>query len=131
MTDMISIHAPREGRDRDALLDDISAAVFQSTRPARGATSSGHTRSGGCGFQSVAPREGRDGTGAGGGPNGNAISIHAPREGRDQASVFKDLDNLYFNPRAPRGARRTAHSDKAEQLNISIHAPREGRDDVE
>ena len=34
----ISIHAPREGRDHHAIPPEISHAIFQSTRPARGAT---------------------------------------------------------------------------------------------
>ena len=57
---LISIHAPREGRDGIAVLPCFSASEFQSTRPARGATLTVnlwyYTES---------------------------ISIHAPREGRD------------------------------------------------
>ena len=101
---------------------------FQSTRPARGATRKGicselRTRD----FNPRAPRGARhppeeyDYTVDG-------ISIHAPREGRDGIAFFADLlfdisihapregrDDLviswavlvrYFNPRAPRGARR-------------------------
>ena len=36
---MISIHAPREGSDEDTLPLKLSAALFLSTLPARGATS--------------------------------------------------------------------------------------------
>ena len=57
---------------------------FQSTRPARGATRG--TRS--CDSPS-------------------AISIHAPREGRDGASLRRLRAYCHFNPRAPRGARRS------------------------
>ena len=35
---LISIHAPREGRDGRAKWYTIPKSVFQSTRPARGAT---------------------------------------------------------------------------------------------
>ena len=58
---------------------------FQSTRPARGATS--HRSSAGACYE---------------------ISIHAPREGRDSGVYL--LRRLFpnFNPRAPRGARRQA-----------------------
>ena len=56
----ISIHAPREGGDVHAAKHDLRTGRFQSTPPARGATSG--------------DRRGAD---AGG------ISIHAPREGGD------------------------------------------------
>ena len=58
------------------------------------------------------------------------ISIHALREERDQqAGTGKRRRNRYFNPRAPRGARRSFpyRIDPAE--NISIHALREERDE--
>ena len=35
---------------------------------------------------------------------------------------------LYFNPRAPCGARRNHHTDNIAMLGISIHAPHAGRD---
>ena len=34
------------------------------------------------------------------------ISIHAPREGRDSRNASLRVENLDFNPRAPRGARQ-------------------------
>ena len=57
----ISIHAPREGRDYGSDLIRKLATIFQSTRPARGAT--------------IGMRDCRFFDG---------ISIHAPREGRDR-----------------------------------------------
>ena len=58
---MISIHAPREGRDKRARITLISTeSLFQSTRPARGATAI-------ISFLTYSIE----------------ISIHAPREGRD------------------------------------------------
>ena len=62
---MISIHAPREGRDAVLEIDTVVAG----------------------------------------------ISIHAPREGRDATFALKGYDVKYFNPRAPRGARRGDHSE--------------------
>ena len=56
----ISIHAPREGRDRRKSGVYHIAGEFQSTRPARGATVS---------VEDILPDD--------------EISIHAPREGRD------------------------------------------------
>ena len=58
------------------------------------------------------------------------ISIHAPREGGDLIvnTITKDcLTN--FNPRPPRGGRRSKHSmNFLRDSIISIHAPREGGD---
>ena len=36
---VISIHAPREGRDAEKTYQGVETLLFQSTRPARGATS--------------------------------------------------------------------------------------------
>ena len=79
----ISIHAPREGRDEAAHAMRLIGILFQSTRPARGATMDGDCVVGMC-------------------PN--------------------------FNPRAPRGARRLHTHNFGSTYIISIHAPREGRD---
>ena len=51
-----------------------------------------------------APREGRD-VFAFLVAVGLLISIHAPREGRDTSEKSALRTTLYFNPRAPRGAR--------------------------
>ena len=56
------------------------------------------------------------------------ISIHAPREGRDLMLRRPRVKGRHFNPRAPRGARRTETVHKSGYTSISIHAPREGRD---
>ena len=61
---LISIHAPREGRDAPPVPKKVITPLFQSTRPARGATC---TRSG----SRLQARK---------------ISIHAPREGRDKCA---------------------------------------------
>ena len=57
---LISIHAPREGRDATFAFTPGTVDLFQSTRPARGATK-----------QVAHPSD------------HGSISIHAPREGRD------------------------------------------------
>ena len=56
------------------------------------------------------------------------ISIHAPREGGDFcfAIVIRLIKD--FNPRPPRGGRRSKVQDKPKKQAISIHAPREGGD---
>ena len=123
----ISIHAPRTGSDRYPYGIKAAEKTFQSTLPARGATTAG------------------DGQNAGAG-----ISIHAPRTGSD-ATVHGVLPRMcYFNPRSPHGERpaviaamRSAAQFQstlpargatapcrrsAESAQISIHAPRTGSD---
>ena len=58
--DVISIHAPREGRDLFVGANDPSLGKFQSTRPARGATLLAVRRSRKLNISIHAPREGRD-----------------------------------------------------------------------
>ena len=101
----ISIHAPRAGRD-----NPHAAPVwhdrpgFQSTRPVRGATIADRIKPENCDISIHAPRAGRD-------PDGcpparwQRISIHAPRAGRDTSNVFSIAVPVDFNPRAPCGAR--------------------------
>ena len=124
----ISIHAPREGRDPPAPeLVLCGGGLFQSTRPARGATLESTFCSYGEKFQSTRPARGATDTEAVLG-RANSISIHAPREGRDHgccptsgrslvfqstrpmrgATIRKPTRNTNrnnFNPRAPCGAR--------------------------
>ena len=56
------------------------------------------------------------------------ISIHAPLAGRDPAPSPNGMPRHYFNPRAPRGARRDKLAERQRAYYISIHAPCEGRD---
>ena len=123
----ISIHAPREGRDRSELSFPRRAFYFNPRAP-RGARLAILI------FVAVAV----------------LISIHAPREGRDRHMLIIISQRYNFNPRAPRGARpcrcirryclpefqstRPARGatqtalDRLATSVISIHAPREGRD---
>ena len=81
----ISIHAPREGGDIGKQGTHRSNNRFQSTPPARGATS---------GYQYEDLRL-------------VVISIHAPREGGDLVDVLLRIYHIgHFNPRPPRGGRR-------------------------
>ncbi len=101
---MVSIHAPRAGRDtrlkasghhlkgfnprapcgarQKSKQKEQAEAEFQSTRPVRGATV--------CQF----PRK-----------RLVAVSIHAPRAGRDRTQCTRSVARVCFNPRAPCGAR--------------------------
>ncbi len=124
----VSIHAPRTGRDPISCPVCAWMAPFQSTRPARGATTlEGQAETGTQRFNPRAPHGAR--------PEIDVwsmeriwVSIHAPRTGRDQVSdaallaaqVFQSTrpargatrrrgvghsPMLGFNPRAPHGAR--------------------------
>ena len=82
---------------------------FQSTRPVWGATRRALDAIRGCAISIHAPRVGRD--------KGFVnvcvdlrISIHAPRVGRDPLCSARSECSLYFNPRAPCGARREANA---------------------
>ena len=102
---LISIHAPREGRDlhglRLLLGRDIS---IHAPRAGRDPASAGrdHRRSG---ISIHAPRAGRDILIEVDGKT-VVISIHAPHAGRDRKSYPCRMGgSTYFNPRAPCGAR--------------------------
>ena len=79
-------------------------AVFQSTRPVRGATAleafMGHSIK---------------------------ISIHAPRAGRDP-TLYHMVKLLQISIHAPRAGRDEVTPDESQVPLISIHAPRAGRD---
>ena len=78
--------------------------MFQSTLPARGATSERDM------FLAL-----------------DVVSIHAPRAGSDDAGVPVQLDSTGFNPRSPRGE-RPPDSAVVRVIRVSIHAPRAGSD---
>ena len=147
----ISIHAPRTGSDGTSIWRFPPCRVFQSTLPARGATSAGEPRRYLTIFQSTLPARGATVRRQ---PLRRVlrISIHAPRTGSD---VFADcnirrvtrfqstlpargatatyparfLSLCHFNPRSPHGERRDELNTLTKRL-ISIHAPRTGSDKV-
>ena len=146
----ISIHAPLTGRDSMICKRGIRLSAFQSTRPLRGATTYGGTRTvGTVKFQSTRPLRGAT--------QGAAyfyllllISIHAPLTGRDELECSTTCAFFNFNPRAPYGARldvplflaegltfqstrplrgaTAANDENLRAVRISIHAPLTGRD---
>ena len=124
----VSIHAPRTGRDIDhhtgstlrssfnpraphgaRRLRDLPQLLdlkFQSTRPARGATTSSyHCMPPLCRFN---PR--------------------APHGARLDITGYPRLATDRFNPRAPHGARPCSTVETGKPVCVSIHAPRTGRD---
>ena len=97
---------PRGGRPSDCSYT-VSSQTFQSTPPAWGATVTTVNKYGEEVFQSTPPAWGatlqllhR--------VQPFAVSIHAPRVGGDHVVVEIGKGHLCFNPRPPRGGRRTA-----------------------
>ncbi len=125
----VSIHAPRAGRDtkrkekghehysfnprapRGARLKGCTCTMpgsqFQSTRPARGATAPRLHRPQRLRFQSTRPARGATDAPPASRPR-LGVSIHAPRAGRDGRKSRTYGISTRFNPRAPRGARRSS-----------------------
>ena len=56
------------------------------------------------------------------------ISTHAPLAGRDSGAYTGSCTILYFNPRAPCGARQSKRGERKTLIIISTHAPLAGRD---
>ena len=104
----ISTHAPLAGRDWRGGATVARHALFQPTRPLRGATCT-HIKLG----------------------HNGCISTHAPLAGRDVLLILLIIPVLfYFNPRAPCGARQHQQSGRQLRQLISTHAPLAGRDDT-
>ena len=101
--------------------------LFQSTLPARGATSAPCTRQFQQRISIHAPRTGSD-YAIPKGAFDEVISIHAPRTGSDGTVGTNRRHSGYFNPRSPHGERRQRKNRADEHQRISIHAPRTGSD---
>ena len=125
--DLISIHAPRAGRDSRTSSMRRWAVTFQSTRPVRGATVVRPIlRKVALVISIHAPRAGRDVPELSGSGDGS-ISIHAPRAGRDKGwHVYTNMEDVFQSTRPVRGA--TDKNLFRDDGSISIHAPRAGRD---
>ena len=123
---VISIHAPRVGRDERDYQDGTASYTFQSTRPAWGATAPYGDNSGCKKFQSTRPAWGATSVGMRR-ENREVISIHAPRVGRDEAMLSPGRRRRYFNPRAPRGARLDVRAGDVFQPYFNPRAPRGAR----
>jgi len=98
--------SPRGERPMNARFDAVD--LFQSTLPAGGATAEADKPAYPPGFQSTLP--------AGG----------ATQRLRDSLPLFSR-----FNPRSPRGERRSIFLWRAQKEGVSIHAPRGGSDQKE
>ena len=103
-SDSVSIHAPRAGRDAARRRCGKNAMTFQSTRPARGATTADRYSRSHMLFQSTRPARGATTLQVSARLQLD-VSIHAPRVGRDRRCAHRVYKSPSFNPRAPRGAR--------------------------
>ncbi len=143
----VSIHAPRAGRDMRCNVSPPPPPLFQSTRPARGATQKPIARLRVPRFQSTRPARGatkfqgrawlkfwfqstRPARGATCHHDSCAwiprVSIHAPRAGRDLAFFSALAVGLGFNPRAPRGARQSAIGSRSVAFGFQSTRPARG-----
>ena len=96
---------PLAGRDVISSQRTSLQTLFQSTRPARGATSPEAS-------PLITP----------------TISIHAPREGRDPAGSLEWAPYKVFQSTRPARGATDKLAKSFRGVFISIHAPREGRD---
>ena len=102
-------------------------AQFQSTPPARGATTPTCTAIWPTTFQSTPPARGATPVRCHQEVDRH-ISIHAPREGGDYLYVYLPRTPQTFQSTPPaRGATSSLQS-RCQPIHISIHAPREGGD---
>ena len=124
---IISIHAPREGGDRRKHTTMCCGVIFQSTPPARGATTEVSAMGSLLAISIHAPREGGDYVFAPGLPSFFDFNPRPPRGGR-RPRRRKGLKLRNFNPRPPRGGRPDGETYWKDKNTISIHAPREGGD---
>ena len=102
---LISIHAPRTGRDHSCLAAPCGGADFNPRAPYGTRQRTASTRWPMALFQSTRPV--RDATRLSRMPGAmRKISIHAPRTGRDVEPKGQGASHGHFNPRAPYGTRQ-------------------------
>ena len=123
----ISIHAPRTGSDMADSHSRMRRMIFQSTLPARGATSKTRRAASMCRISIHAPRTGSDLTASTAGTLTANFNPRSPHGERLSPASFL-VDFLHFNPRSPHGERHLRNSPISRQKCISIHAPRTGSD---
>ena len=122
----ISTHAPLAGRDCIRSGRPLMAALFQPTRPLRGATGLRAACVGGRLISTHAPLAGRDHA-ALATDHKLGISTHAPLAGRD-AGVVPHFAQDLISTHAPLAGRDADFLHPADRQVISTHAPLAGRD---
>ena len=125
--DWISIHAPRTGRDPPCCRGTRVPRNFNPRAPYGARRADGaHVRDG-VHISIHVPRTGHDRQLLLARFQAE-ISIQVPRTGHDVLTIGMHSRYLYFNPRAPYGARHHIRVDDLLPLLISIHVPRTGHD---
>ena len=119
---VVSIHAPRVGRDCFRQTWPVRCTAFQSTRPAWGATGYPKADYSRVAVSIHAPAWGAT-SAALHRPEANFVSIHAPRVGRDDAHIECDECAGCFNPRARVGRDQRRAAGEQGTRQVSIHAP--------
>ena len=141
----ISIHAPRTGSDAPVHFWQLGVLLFQSTLPARGATTSVPEFDFAIAISIHAPRTGSDlfccskkfakspfqstlpARGATGEQYATTsyvdISIHAPRTGSDMHRVCRNPPMTNFNPRSPHGERPDCHAGCVRKGDFNPRSP--------
>ena len=127
---IISIHAPRTGSDHAQASSGCKHLRFQSTLPARGATSLRFpSRKGSPKFQSTLPARGATQQRQHLLLHLHWISIHAPRTGSDTIAYKMAEQETQISIHAPRtGSDEIVLHSVKQPKEISIHAPRTGSD---
>ena len=120
---LISIHAPREGSDEDFRQSLQFSSSFLSTLPARGATNGRLRRPPRGLFLSTLPARGATGVLCFR-PEDVEISIHAPREGSDARPPRIPWAEPYFYPRSPRGERPITSFTPSPTMDFYPRSPR-------
>ena len=101
----ISIHVPREGHDSTHKPKCFKHCHFNPRAPRGARLFDKYVIARVFAISIHVPREGHDAENVAKTYTGSHISIHVPREGHDGGwAEFREAI-LYFNPRAPRGAR--------------------------
>ena len=121
---LISIHAPLAGRDE--VLEELRPTFGISIHaPLAGRDEDWITLEGSDVISIHAPLAGRD-LGTVPGPGATVISIHAPLAGRDLVYAGDQWFTLYFNPRAPCGARPQRSAKDAPRAGFQSTRPLRG-----
>ena len=119
---------PARGATSERLDAGLMEQLFQSTLPARGATGVEAAAMRAYSISIHAPRTGSDGAGRSAGTTSIRISIHAPRTGSDKNLCRDARTATIFQSTLPaRGATFTT-AELIDEVLISIHAPRTGSD---
>ena len=101
---------------------------FQSTLPARGATSSTFADLLGSAHFNPRSPHGERRAGESRLRRADSISIHAPRTGSDRSGAGRTAVHLPISIHAPRTGSDIINNSTFETIKISIHAPRTGSD---